>query len=116
MVDYWLIFTLLLPFFEVLLHTYMESLNEDEEANKKNLDDENSPLQKNTITHVAPTSEGDAKEDNAVNILEKKEAELLRKQRIQMFGRRIALVYIPIVVVVFTSSYWIIGLRNAELI
>ena len=31
MVDYWLIFTLLLPFVEVLLHTYMESLNDDEE-------------------------------------------------------------------------------------
>ena len=31
MVDYWLIFTLMLPFVEVLLHTYMESLNDDEE-------------------------------------------------------------------------------------
>ena len=31
MVDYWLIFTLLLPFVEVLLHTYMESLNDDED-------------------------------------------------------------------------------------
>ena len=31
MVDYWLIFTLLLPFVEVLLHTYIESLNDDED-------------------------------------------------------------------------------------
>ena len=31
MVDYWLIFTLMLPFVEVLLHTYMESLNDDED-------------------------------------------------------------------------------------
>ena len=31
MVDYWLIFTLMLPFVEVLLHTYIESLNDDEE-------------------------------------------------------------------------------------
>ena len=31
MVDYWLIFTLLLPFVEVILHTYIESLNDDEE-------------------------------------------------------------------------------------
>ena len=31
MIDYWLIFTLLLPFVEVLLHTYMESLNDDED-------------------------------------------------------------------------------------
>ena len=31
MVDYWLIFTLLLPFVEVILHTYMETLNEEED-------------------------------------------------------------------------------------
>ena len=30
MVDFWLIFNLTLPFAEVLLHTYMESLNEDD--------------------------------------------------------------------------------------
>ena len=29
MMDYWLIFNLFLPFVEVLLHTYIESLNED---------------------------------------------------------------------------------------
>ena len=32
MMDYWLIFTLILPFVEVLLHTYIESLNEDADA------------------------------------------------------------------------------------
>ena len=31
MIDYWLIFTLMLPFVEVLLHTYMENLNDDED-------------------------------------------------------------------------------------
>ena len=31
MVDYWLIITLMIPFVEVLLHTYMESLNNDED-------------------------------------------------------------------------------------
>ena len=30
MVDYWLIVTLILPFVEIMLHTYMEVLNEDE--------------------------------------------------------------------------------------
>ena len=31
MIDYWLIITLIIPFVEVLLHTYMESLNNDED-------------------------------------------------------------------------------------
>ena len=30
MMDMWFIFNLLLPFIEVLLHTYMELLNEDD--------------------------------------------------------------------------------------
>ena len=30
MMDVWFIFNLLLPFIEVLLHTYMELLNEDD--------------------------------------------------------------------------------------
>ena len=30
MMDYWFIFSLILPFIEVLLHTYMEALNEDD--------------------------------------------------------------------------------------
>ena len=36
MMDYWLIFNLILPFIEVVLHTYMESLNEDGDTDKNN--------------------------------------------------------------------------------
>ena len=35
MMDFWLIFNLILPFVEVLLHTYMESLNEDHTTQAK---------------------------------------------------------------------------------
>ena len=31
MVDVWLLFNLLLPFIEVLIHTYMDTLRDDEE-------------------------------------------------------------------------------------
>ena len=31
MMDYWLVFNLLLPFIEVLLHTYMEKLTDEED-------------------------------------------------------------------------------------
>ena len=40
MVDFWLIFNLTMPFAEVLLHTYMESLNEDD-ISKLKKDSEN---------------------------------------------------------------------------
>ena len=37
MMDYWLVFNLILPFVEVLLHTYMENLTEEDD-NKLILD------------------------------------------------------------------------------
>ena len=35
MVDIWLIFMLLLPFFEVLLHTYIDSLRGDDDEERE---------------------------------------------------------------------------------
>ena len=54
MIDYWLIFTLMLPFVEVLLHTYMESLNDDEDR---------------TINHHGVAMDVGEKSDNTVNYL-----------------------------------------------
>ena len=34
MMDYWLVFTLLLPFIEVLVHTYMERLTDEDDKPK----------------------------------------------------------------------------------
>ena len=35
MVDIWLVFMLLLPFFEVLLHTYIDSLRSDDDGERE---------------------------------------------------------------------------------
>ena len=57
MMDYWLIFNLLLPFIEVLLHTYMEKLTEENENHPEadlvvpfldDMQDDNFP---NVMTH-----------------------------------------------------------------
>ena len=52
MVDYWLLFTLMLPFVEVILHTYMESLNDDEDKKK---DDKKNDTPKESNTDVVST-------------------------------------------------------------
>ena len=39
-----------------------------------------------------------------------------KNKKKQEFCKKIALVYLPMVVVLFTSTYWFIGLRNAGII
>ena len=60
MVDYWLIFTLLLPFVEVILHTYIETLNDDEDKtinhHGKALDVGEKKNNDTNIVRVAPAS------------------------------------------------------------
>ena len=60
MVDYWLIFTLLLPFVEVILHTYIETLNDDEDKtinhHGKALDVGEKKNDDMSIVRVAPAS------------------------------------------------------------
>ena len=48
MVDAWLLFNLLYPFIEVLLHTYMDTLrkDEDKEINHENQDEDNGNILK----------------------------------------------------------------------
>ena len=50
MIDVWLIFNLTLPFIEVLLHTYIEALNEDDIV-KKNKDKEAEKVNLNNKSH-----------------------------------------------------------------
>ena len=57
MMDIWLIFNLLLPFMEVLLHTYIDYLRNDEEREINHHGTTVKPNQDNadaSITHVLP--------------------------------------------------------------
>merc|ERR1719244_691052 len=79
MVDYWLIFTLMLPFVEVLLHTYIESLNDDEDRTINHHGVEmpvGDKASSSNVIHVAPSPDPvnrtdliSKKEDTQVNAL-----------------------------------------------
>ena len=85
MMDYWLVFTLLLPFVEVLIHTYMEKLTEENEKLEKD------PVQK----------------------AEEKLRHQRKLNRIQ-FCKKITLVYNPIISLAFLAIYWALGLKYAQ--
>ena len=88
MMDYWLIFNLILPFLEVLVHTYMEILNGEESM----LEDNETP--------------------NTLETLEK-----IRKiKRKHKFCKKIGHIYTPTAALTFVVVYWFVGLRNALVI
>ena len=142
MVDIWLIFNLLLPFMEVLVHTYMDLLRNDEErevnhhgAAVKPIDGkENNDvaitniLDRSQITPVLPQAKNvrpedliSRYEDTQVTALKNhyqnlKDDESEAKQRKLKLVRKFLLYYNPIGALTFVFTYWIIGLRHAEYI
>ena len=132
MMDIWLIFNLLLPFMEVLLHTYIDYLRNDDDRE---------------INHhgssVKPEKEDSIIEPNIINVQSEKKSrmdidlisrneetqvsalknhyEQLEKEKITKKNeRRIRLCmkfahfYNPIAALTFVAVYWILGLKEAE--
>merc|ERR1719474_1152174 len=130
MIDYWLIFTLMLPFVEVLLHTYMENLNDDEDRtiNHHGVAMDVGEKSSNTsVIRVAPSPENhiarsdliSKKEDIQVNALKElydsyENNTSSKNKKKQRFIKKVSMTYIPLVVIIFVISYWIIGLRNSQ--
>ena len=132
MVDLWLIFAQMIPFFEVLLHTAMDMMRNDGEREinhhgttiKPNNDEENNDDDAN-ITKVLPIKNLDLisrNEETKVTALKIHYANLEKEKRSKRNLRRLALcmkfahVYNPIAALSFIAIYWILGLRQAEFI
>ena len=136
MMDVWLIFNLLLPFMEVLLHTYMDYLRNDDEReinhhgttikpSNEDTRDEDDP--KITKVLPIPTSKMDLdlisrNEETQVNALRNHYANLEHEKKSKQNQRKLALcqkfahVYNPLAALAFISIYWFLGLRQAEFI
>ena len=126
MIDIWLIFNLLFPFIEVLLHTYMDLLRDDEDRNinhhgtaiKPGVDDDESSVIK--VSPLPTTKSIDLvsrDEEIQVNALKKHYAapnKTKKNQRKLETCRRFTLIYIPILAIFFVCVYWTDGLRQAE--
>ena len=128
MMDIWLIFNLLLPFMEVLLHTYIDHLRDDED---REINHHGTPVKPNqeddedtNITHVLPAQASShnvdlisRNEKTQVSAL-KAHYSLLEKQKKKNERRlkiclRFSHVYNPIAALTFVSVYWIFGLKEA---
>ena len=141
MVDAWLLFNLLYPFIVVLLHTYMDTLrsDDDREINHHgktitiNNDEDESP---NTIkvsaSYVKVIRDKifvKVKPANLVSVNEKEELEaqrafyskiesemsIKRTRKVERLSR-INLFYLPIICLSFVIIFWVVGLKNAEIL
>ena len=132
MMDIWLIFNLLLPFMEVLLHTYIDYLRNDDDreinhhgttikADSTNEKDETDTR----ITQVlpAPNTTLDLVSRNEkvqVSALKNHYAKLQQEREAKRNLNRLNLclkfahVYNPIAAISFVSIYWFFGLKEAE--
>ena len=137
MVDIWLIFNLLLPFMEVLVHTYMDLLRNDEEREINHHGSSVKPVDGNdvVITNVLDHSQitpvmpqvKDVRPEDLISRHEDTQVAALRnhyqnlkndetevKERKLKLVRKFLLFYNPIGALTFVFTYWIIGLRHAE--
>ena len=138
MMDIWLIFNLLFPFLEVLVHTYMDHLRDDENRDinhhgstirllHKEIDN-TVVIGNNQITPVINSSrEGRPDEENfghgdtEVSVVDKDYGNI-EHEKTKSNERKIGLVKICLLIfntfgaLSFVSVYWFVGLRHAEYI
>ena len=119
MIDVWFIFNLMVPFCEVILHTYIDNLRqkggEEREINhhgKKIKVGEKSPIQVQPYDSKL-VSQDELTQDEA---LKKYYSETRANEEELKQALRIAHVWIPGVVIMFIVIYWSIGLSHAGII
>ena len=126
MMDIWLIFNLLLPFMEVLLHTYIDNLRNDEDRKINHHGTTIKPNQSDIDPTITLVQSADSKldvisrnEETQVSALKQhyarmKERETEKTEKRLKFCLMFANVYNPIAAISFVSVYWILGLKEAE--
>ena len=127
MVDVWLLFNLLYPFIVVLIHTYMDTLRNDDDReinhHGKTIQVNEQNIGTGSTTKVLPTNAALVSVNEKVELeaqkafYEKLEAEMGRKISKKLkFWQNISLVYAPLFALGSMTVYWIAGLKHADVI
>ena len=144
MVDVWLLFNLLYPFIVVLIHTYMDTLRNDEDreinhhgktiqVNDENGEetDSNSVLKVaflslyliDKVLKVLPANAALVSVNEKVELdaqkafYEKIEKEMgMKRSKKLNFWQNMSLIYAPLFALGFRTVYWIAGLKHADVI
>ena len=121
MVDVWFIFNLMVPFGEVLLHTYIDSLRQKDDEEREI----NHHGKKITVGEKSASAiQVQPYDPNLVSRDEETQDDALKKYYKETKANevklaralRIAHVWIPLIVITFTAIYWVLGLSHAGLL
>ena len=124
MMDVWLIFNLLLPFIEVLVHTYMDTLrsDDDREINHHGTAIKLDGSEEADVIQVAPAPEqpqvdlrisrDEQVQQRALKEFYENEEEIMMKKRSQRLEwcLKFTHVYNPLLALSFVTIYWTVGL------
>ena len=99
MIEIWMMFTLVVPFFEVFLNTYIDMLRVVENQNIGN-----------SVSVLPANADMINTRDDGIEVDAKKK--FFNKSRRLQFFRRLALVYIPVLEGVFVASFFFFGMKH----
>ena len=128
MMDIWLIFILFIPFFEVLLHTFIDSLRDEEVRDFFNHHGSAIPIGKNEIINVKEAEKIKRRNRTSVTALDSihrnedvevksrkeyyseiRSEESLKRQRKRKIVEKLAIWGVPIVFFTFVTVYFALG-------
>ncbi len=113
MIELWLLFTLLIPFVEVIIHTHIEALREDK---KRSINHHG------TMMNVKGKNKGEKRGQSAVTQVEPMENDqyvptmmqgeqyLVKNEKMMFFATKLAKIGIPLIFILFTVVYFIVGI------
>ena len=114
MVDIWLLFCILVPFCEVLLHTWMDSLRNDENRQVNLHGEARSAGKKRSLVQVQPRDETlvHRNEEVKVNALRELYDKAQTNETHLQLGIFIGRKLIPGIITMFVIGYWIFGILH----
>ena len=117
MIDVWLLFCILIPFFEVLLHTWIDcNRSEKREINHHgtSIDVSDGPIKVSTTTHGVNQEDLISRRENVQVEALKEFYRVAKYQKNVKMGVFIGRKVIPSIIIGFTAAYWIYGLGNSK--
>ena len=114
MVDVWLLFCILVPFCEVLLHTWMDTLRVDEKRQVNSHGQPRSAKTQKNIVEVQPHNQNlvHRNEQLQVDALKEYYREVKRNEKYLTLGKFIGRKLIPSIILGFVTIYWYIGIQH----
>ena len=114
MVDVWLLFCILVPFCEVLLHTSMDTLRVDEKRQVNSHGQPRSAKTNKSLVEVQPHNQNLVHRNEQVQVDALKEyyREVQRNEKYLTLGKFIGKKLIPSIILRFVTIYWYIGIQH----